>query len=234
MDRDGFRGYLVKGGRSTSAINRCLRYVSDFEDFLLLQKVGKNLENARSEDLVEFVIMLDSEQKSKSKGYLWAIWYYCDFTSNIELRDCSSKLREERIERKPFPLKDFLGVDPRYVQLLAKAGIKNVSQMLSAGGQKKNRENLANSTGIPESVILEFVKLSDLARIPGVKGVRARLYYDAGIDTVEKVADLEPEELREIVVSYIAQSGFDGIPTLPTEAIYTVEKARVLPLIIED
>jgi hypothetical protein len=75
--------------------------------------------------------------------------------------------------------------------------------------------------------------LSDLARIPGVKGIRARLYYDAGIDTVVTIAGLEPEELREIVVDYVARSGFDGLPTLPAEAEFTVEKARNLPSIVE-
>lgn len=80
---------------------------------------------------------------------------------------------------------------------------------------------------------MEFVKLSDLARNPGVKGVRARLYYDAGIDTVEKIAALEPEELRVIVMHYIAESGFEGVPTLPAEAKFTVDKARKLPSIIE-
>jgi predicted RecB family nuclease len=75
--------------------------------------------------------------------------------------------------------------------------------------------------------------LADLARIPGVKGVRARLYYDAGIDTVEKLAAIVPEELREMVVAYVEISGFDGQPTLPAEAKFTVEKARKLPSIIE-
>jgi hypothetical protein len=66
-----------------------------------------------------------------------------------------------------------------------------------------------------------------------VKGIRARLYYDAGIDTVEKIAAIEPENLRAQVVEYTRASGFDGVPTLPAEAIYTVEKARTLPTIVE-
>jgi predicted RecB family nuclease len=50
---------------------------------------------------------------------------------------------------------------------------------------------LATQTGIPVEVVLELVKLSDLARLPGVKGIRARLYYDAGVDTVENLASFE-------------------------------------------
>jgi hypothetical protein len=77
------------------------------------------------------------------------------------------------------------------------------------------------------------VKLADLARIPGVKGTRARLYFEAGIDSVEKIASLEPEEIRELVVDYVDQSGFEGVPTLAKEAVYTVEKARKLPKMVD-
>lgn len=64
-----------------------------------------------------------------------------------------------------------------------------------------------------------------------MKGTRARLYYEAGFDSVEKIANLEPEDLRDQVVEYVKESGFDGVPTLPAEAVYTVEKARYLPKI---
>ena len=124
-------------------------------------------------------------------------------------------------------------MDPGYIQKLAEKGIKNVDQMLAEGGTLPERKLLAQLTGIPRSTILEYVKLSDLARIPGVKGIRARLYYDAGKDTVEIMAGLEPEELLEIVVDYAARSGFNGLPTLPAEAEFTVEKARNLPSIVE-
>lgn len=233
MDEDGFRSYLYKGGRSTSAVNRCLQFVSEFEAFLTRSKTGVNLENVQEDDLVDFVSMLDAKPKSKSKSYLWAIRYYYDYASNDEMRILAASLREERIERKPFALKDFRGVDSGYLDTLAKEGIININQMLMAGVAKKDRQNLANSTGIPEQIILEMVKLSDLARIPGVKGVRARLYYDAGIDTVEEIAKLKPEELCEIVGEYIAVTGFDGTPTLLAEAKFTVAKARELPSIVE-
>jgi hypothetical protein len=81
--------------------------------------------------------------------------------------------------------------------------------------------------------ILELVRLSDLARIPGVKAIRARLYHDAGIDSVEKMAHMEAHELRETAVKFVDESGFDGIPTLPAEARFTVDYARKLPNVVE-
>ena len=82
--------------------------------------------------------------------------------------------------------------------------------MLQAGATGIDRKDLAEQTGIPQSKIEEFVKLADLARIPGVKGTRARLYFEAGFDSVEKIASLEPDEFRELVVDYVDQSGFEA------------------------
>jgi hypothetical protein len=233
MERDDFEGYLKSSGRSESAVKRCILYVSSFEDYLTDSRQDTRLDEATPEDLLEFIKSLDKESKTKSKGYLWAIRYYYNFTENPEMTNLARVLREERIERKPFELKNFRDVNHVYVMTLAQNGIRDIDQMLAAGSTKEDRQVLAERTGIPQARILEFVKLSDLARIPGVKGIRARLYYDAGIDTPEKIAALEPEELRTQVVEYVNKSGFDGVPTLPAEAIYTVEKARALPKIVE-
>ena len=233
MDKEGFGLYLKKGSRSPSAVNRCIKYVSNFEDYLLETKKGKRLEEASDEDLMEFLAILDKKSTTKVKGYLWAIRYYYDYISNDEMRDLAGRLRAERIDRNPFLLKNFRGVNPESINKLAEIGIKNVNQMLISGLTIEERKRLSIQTGIPENEILEFVKLSDLARIPGIKGIRARLYYDAGIDTIEKLAAWDPNVLREKIVAFVEETGFEGIPTLPAEAQHAVEKARRLPKIVE-
>jgi hypothetical protein len=119
------------------------------------------------------------------------------------------------------------------VARLAAAGIRNDAQMLKAGCTRNGRQELSERTGIPLDAILEFVKLSDLARIFAVKGVRARLYYDAGIDTVEKMAQWDPVELVKMLVEFVERTGFDGIATLPAEARFTVKEAKKLPKIVD-
>lgn len=105
--------------------------------------------------------------------------------------------------------------------------------MLAAGETKESRSELAQKTGVAESDLLELVKLSDLSRLPGVKGIRARLYYDAGIDCVEKMASWEPEALRLMVSKFVEQTDFDGIPPLPKEVRSTVENAQKLPSVVQ-
>jgi hypothetical protein len=136
--------------------------------------------------------------------------------------------------QNPFKLRDFRGVNPAHIQKLEARGIKSAEQMLAAGRTQKQRATLAEEAGVPEEAILELVKLSDLARLPGVKGIRARLYYAAGIDSVGKMASWETEALRIMVAEYVERTGFDGIPPLPKEARSTVANAQRLPEVVED
>ena len=135
-------------------------------------------------------------------------------------------------KRNPFKLKEFRGVDPNLVERLAAAGIKTSGQMLAAGQTAEKRAALAQDTGIPEEIILELVKLSDLARLPGVKGIRARLYYDAGVDCVEKMAAWEPEALLKMTAEFVERTGFDGIAPLPKEVSSTIANAKRLPRVV--
>jgi hypothetical protein len=119
------------------------------------------------------------------------------------------------------------------VEKLEAAGIKNVDQMLKAGRTANDREHLSQRTGIPRDSILEFVKLSDLTRLGAVKSVRARLYYDAGVDSVEEMARWDPAELRTMLVEFVERTGFDGIAPLPREAESTVAAAKRLPSVVK-
>jgi len=229
MDKKAFEKYLKKGGRSPSAVSRCLKLVEQFEIFL----VDISLENARPEDLERFVAGVESQPKGSAKTHLWAISYYYDFSHNDDMSKFASLMRQQRIKRTPFPLKDFRGVDQDHIAKLSSAGINNVNQMLSAGKTPADRANLAAQTGVPAEAILELVKLSDLARIPGIKVIRARLYVDAGIDSIEKMAQWDAVKFLEHIVEFVARTGFDGIPTLPAEARFSIDYAKKLPKIVE-
>ena len=224
---------MRRGGRSPSATTRCILHVQEFEQFLQANRDGRTLEKGDSADLELFVASIESEPKASAKTHLWALGYYYEYTSNAEMRSLAGSMRQQRIKRTPFPLSGFRGVEPEYADRLASAGIRNVSQMLEAGRTPQDRLALAERTGIPPDAILEYVKLSDLARIPGTKGIRARLYHDAGVDTLERMAEWDPVELRAMVIGFVERTGFDGIAPLPKEAASAVATAKRLPKVIE-
>jgi hypothetical protein len=233
MGTENFRVFLKKGGRSKSAMDRCIRYVQEFEGYLEDRPGNKTLQNATFQDLEDFVDWIERESKVSAKGHLWGLAYYFDYSSNEEMRRLAGILREQRIKRSPFPLKEFRGVNPKHLERLAAVKVKNVKQMLKRGRTAQDREELAKLSDVPLDAILDLVKLSDLARIPGVKGIRARLYVDAGVDSIEKLAQWDAVSFRDMIVEFVERTGFDGIPTLPAEAQFAIEKAKKLPKIVE-
>ena len=232
MDEEGFRRFLKRGGRSPSAINRYSHHVRAFEAFLS-EHMGKSLEDANPHDLEAFVDWIEAEPGASVKIPLWALRHYFQYASDDGLRARATDLRQARIKGTPFSLGGFAGVDPGHVEKLACNGVKNVDDMLEVGRTPEGRRRLSEDSGVPSEAVLEFVKLSDLARIRGIKGVRARLYIDAGVDTMEKMAGWDPEDLRAMLVEWVERTGFEGIAPLPKEAEFSVEKAGGLPRVVE-
>ena len=233
MDEAGFEIFLRRGGRSPKATVRCIRYVHEFEEYLQSHRGGIKLQDAGAEDLEQFVAWVEREPKASANTHLWALRYHFEYTGDEEMRALASAMRGQRVTRTPFSLGKFRGVNPVHVDRLAAQGITNVEQMRKAGRTPDDRHILAERAGVPPEAVLELVKLADLARIPGLKEIRARLYYDAGVDTVEKLAAWDPVELRDMLIDFVERTGFDGIAPLPKEAASAVATARSLPKVVE-
>jgi hypothetical protein len=124
-------------------------------------------------------------------------------------------------------------LDPNLVDTLAGLGLTNVEQMLDAGRHFEGRLELATRAGVPVEAITEIVKLSDLARVPGLKGVRARLYLDAGVDTLDALASWEPDALHQMLTEYVKQSGFEGLAPWPKEVAFSVRVAGEMKRLVD-
>jgi len=233
LDEEAFGKFLKKGGRSQSVVKRVIAQVVEFKRYLREERDRPELDKATPEDLETFVLYAEERKKGSGRKYLHSIRYYYDYASNEEMRDLAGRLRKQRITKTPFPLRDFRGVNSAHVKKLATLGIRSVEDMLKAGRTLEIRIELSMRVGIPVETILELVKLSDLARIQGVKGVRARLYYDAGVDTVEEMARWDSERLRAMLIDFVKETGFEGIAPLPKEAEFTVAEAKRLSRIVE-
>ncbi len=228
-----FRKYLKRKGKKDHVVEDLVRRNQLFEDFLR-QKGKMHLDNADDEDLLDYAEGLRKE-KTDVNNHLRAIALYYRFKSNSGLSSLASNLRSQRISsaKKSFRLKDFKGINENHLAKLEREGITTADQMLETGKTPKSRRELSKKTGTPLDSILEYVKLSDLSRIGGVKTVRARVYFDAGVDTLDKMASWDPVKLRNMLVAYIERSGFKGIAPLPKELQNTVETAKRLKRIVK-
>ena len=234
MNEVPFKAYLKKRGKKDHVIDGLIGHVKNFEEYL--KKLHRQtLDNANSPQLKSYIDELKKSEPGIAGKRCRGIALYYKFFGNKTMASIASDFREKEIAktRKRFLLKDFKGIDRKHALKLKEVGIADTSQMLKAGKTPQDRRSLSRKTGIPSETVLEFVKLSDLARITAVKGIRARLYYEAGIDTAHKLSQWRPEKLREYLLDYVKRSGFDGIAPLPKEIEYTINEAKNLPNLVK-
>lgn len=233
MDRNAFRDFLKRGGRSPGDVERILASLDAYREYLEAERGGIGPDQAKAEDLEAFVMRIEQTPEESANNHLWALKYYYDFIDNQEMRHLAGFLRQQRITRNPFKLKDFRDVNPKTIAKLEDHGIRTSDQMLQAGATPAARQELSTAAGVPIVDILELVQLSDLSRIPGVKGIRTHLYHQAGITSINTMAEYEPEQLLEVTRQYVRESGFEGIAPLPAEVRHAIMTAKKLPKIIE-
>jgi len=110
---------------------------------------------------------------------------------------------------------DVEGIGVKYAELLQKAGVRTTDALLEKGKTPKGRQELAKSTGISESLLLQWVNHADLYRIKGVGSEYSDLLEAAGVDTVPELANRKPENLFQKLVSVNKEKKL--VRKLPTE-----------------
>ncbi len=230
MDRNGFARYLKQRGKAEHVVAELIAQVERWAGFLATER-GKALDAAAVSDLRDYAAHAGGR---RSRIDVRGIALFYRFTGQDDLATAAAALRESAVatRRSAFPLKSFPGVDADAIARLRALGVTNTEQMLAAGRTPQERTALAHRSGVALAAITELVRLSDLTRLFGVKGVRARLYHDAGVDSVHKVAACAPEELLRLTSDFVQRTGFNGIAPLPKEVESTIAEARRLPRIV--
>jgi len=113
-----------------------------------------------------------------------------------------------------YKLSDIEGIGSVYAQKLKKLGIRSVDSLLSSGATRKGRKELADNSGVDESLILKWVNMADLYRVRGVGSEYSELLEKAGVDTVKELATRVPENLHKKMVE-VNSSGRPLVRQLP-------------------
>jgi hypothetical protein len=230
-NEDQFREHLKRLGKKPHVIDGLIMKAQHFESWLTHNK-NKQIEQASKEDLVRYVDQLD---RREVKINMRALALFYGWTGKDDLTKIASSMREAETAktRRIFNIREFRGVDPADVNKLEALEIKNIIEMLEVGKTPELRKELATRSGVQLEKILELVKLSDISRIGGVKSIRARLYVDAGIDTIDAFGQWEAQALKTFMEKFVQYSGFDGVPPLLKEIEFTQYHAARLPRIVE-
>lgn len=144
-------------------------------------------------------------------------------------------LRREANSYKPKPanLSGFPEVDPEYIERLAAMGVKHTKHLFDRARASKDRAELSRQARIPSGDLLELVKLSNLVRVSGVGPVFARMLYEAGIDTLEKLSDSSADELFERLVAVNEEGQYTKADFSARDVQYCISMAKELPKAIE-
>ena len=124
------------------------------------------------------------------------------------------------------------GIGEVHGKNLRMLGISTTGTLLERGRTPQGRKEIAEKSGISETLILEWVNLADLFRIKGVGEEYSDLLEEAGVDTVVELAQRNPDNLYEKVVDVNHQKKL--VRKLPTQGQVDdwVRQAKNLPRVV--
>jgi predicted flap endonuclease-1-like 5' DNA nuclease len=127
---------------------------------------------------------------------------------------------------------DIEGIGPAYAAKLSQVGIRSVHGLLEYGARPDDRLKLAQTTGIGEALILEWVNLADLYRIKGIGSEFSDLLEEAGVDTVVELASRVPENLLSKMMEVNKQKNLvNHMPGLSQVKAW-IAQAKKLPRVV--
>lgn len=145
----------------------------------------------------------------------------------ILLRELNSTLP------KPNKIKDFKGISSETITKLENIGLKDTVKLFDKVKTKADRQLLIKQTNISDTELLRLTKLTDLSRIKWVGATFAIMLYQIGIDTVEKAAKADYNEVHQKINQINKEeSFFKGHIGLNDMKIF-IEAAKDVPLEIE-
>jgi hypothetical protein len=226
MDKEAFLVYMKENKKPPNTIKSYLNSLEFYVGYLRSQRQINSPEEAGPDDIKEFVAWGTAKGENVYRHF-WGIKLYYHFKKLYKLEMTAWEWMEY-VQNETRKLREFPQVDRDSVNKLSATGIKTVNQLLEAGNTPEKLIALAEKSGASQPAVLELFKLSQLSRLPGLKKIRGRLFYEAGLDTLEVIAALEPDEVNGKLSAYIDKSGFEGSVPTKGEVEITVEMARFL------
>ena len=125
------------------------------------------------------------------------------------------------------------GIGGKFGAKFRKVNVKSINKLLTSSVTKKQRQELAEATGISEKLILKFANMADLFRISGIGEEFSELLEIAGVDTVVELAKRTPLNLTKKMEEVNAKKKLTRrTPTLK-EVEKWVKQAKSLPRMLK-
>jgi len=132
-----------------------------------------------------------------------------------------------------YKIEEIEGIGEKLGAKLREVGVNTTDKLLEATKTKKQRDALAESSGVSYKLILKFANMADLFRIYGIGQEYSELLEAAGVDTVVELAlrradhlTAKMEEVNEV------KKLVRRVPVLK-EVEKWIEEAKTLPRVLE-
>jgi predicted flap endonuclease-1-like 5' DNA nuclease len=132
-----------------------------------------------------------------------------------------------------YKVEEIEGIGPVLGEKLRAAGINTVDKLLENAATKKQRQSLAEETGISEKQILKFTNMADLFRLNGVGQEYAELLEVAGVDTVPELAQRNAANLTAKMEEVNEAKNLTRKTPSATEVEKWIAQAKELPRVSE-
>jgi len=130
------------------------------------------------------------------------------------------------------PVSEIEGIGQVYTQKLAEIGIKSTADLLESGKDRKGREELVEKLQISDKLVLKWVNMADLMRIPGIGEQYSELLEKAGVDTVKELRNRNPKKLQAaLAVSNEMHHLVKRLPSLSDVENWVETAQEIEPLI---
>ncbi|EKQ53362.1 MAG: hypothetical protein B655_1329 [Methanobacterium sp. Maddingley MBC34] len=133
----------------------------------------------------------------------------------------------------PVNLDKFPGIEEETLNRLNSARIKNTAHLFRKVKTLADRKKLALELKIDDSVLLELTKLTDLVRIKWVGPVFARIFLDSGVDTVDKVSEVDAKTFYKKLVEINREKNYTKSNFTLSDVELCVKVAGMVPKVIE-
>ena len=138
----------------------------------------------------------------------------------------------ETVTTRLTPVSEIEGIGQVYTQKLAEIGIKSTADLLKYGKDRKGREELVEKLQVSDKLVLKWVNMADLMRIPGIGEQYSELLEKAGVDTVKELRNRNPKKLQAaLAVSNEMHHLVKRLPSLSDVENWVETAKEIEPLI---
>ena len=144
-----------------------------------------------------------------------------------------SSLLREWLATKPrvstTDLSEIRSLNEEYLLKLREARITTRAALLEQSMSSEGRNEISSKTGIPPSLILQWVRHAEFLRLNGMSGIYAELLNAAGIDSVTELTKCTAETLHQKFLDVNAAKRLSRILPILAQIRNWIEQAKDLP-----